>query len=62
MAAFWAGLIIGVIGAFAQEALDSSIKTAEEAEALMLTPALGVIPFERGSWLKTTRSGEGCGN
>ena len=52
VSAFWAGLIVGVIGAFAQEALDSSIKTAEEAEALILTPALGVIPFERGSWLK----------
>ena len=52
MAAFWAGLIVGVIGAFAQEALDSSIKTPEEAEALILTPALGVIPFERRSWLK----------
>jgi succinoglycan biosynthesis transport protein ExoP len=53
VAAFWAGLILGVMGAFAQEALDSSIKTAEEAEALMVTPALGVIPFEHGSWLKT---------
>jgi polysaccharide biosynthesis transport protein len=53
VAALWVGLILGVIGAFAQEALDSSIKTAEEVEALMLTPALGVIPFERGSWLRT---------
>ena len=53
VAAFSVGLIIGIIGAFGQEALDSSIKTPEEAEALMLTPALGVIPFERGSWLKT---------
>ena len=52
VAALWAGLIIGVIGAFAQEALDFSIKTAEEAEALMLAPALGIIPFERGSWLR----------
>jgi capsular exopolysaccharide synthesis family protein len=53
VAAFWAGLVLGVIGALAQEAFDSSIKTAEEAEALILTPALGVIPFERRSWLKT---------
>jgi capsular exopolysaccharide synthesis family protein len=52
-AAMWAGLIVGVIGAFAQEGLDSSIKTAEEAEDLMLTPALAVIPFERTPWLKT---------
>jgi succinoglycan biosynthesis transport protein ExoP len=51
-AAMWAGLIVGVIGAFAQEGLDSSIKTAEEAEDLMLTPALAVIPFERTPWLK----------
>ena len=55
VAAFWAGLIVGVIGAFAQEGMDSSIKTAEEAEALILTPALGVIPFERASWLKSRR-------
>jgi polysaccharide biosynthesis transport protein len=53
VSAFWVGLILGVIGAFAQEAVDSSIKTAEEAEALMLTPALGVIPFEQGSWFKS---------
>ncbi len=53
VAAFWAGLIVGIIGAFAQEALDSSIKTAEEAETLMLTPALGVIPFEGRSWFHT---------
>ncbi|MDQ6651843.1 MAG: polysaccharide biosynthesis tyrosine autokinase, partial [Acidobacteriota bacterium] len=51
VAAFWAGMILGVIGAFGQEMLDSSIKTAEEAEALMVTPALGFIPFERRSWI-----------
>lgn len=52
VAALWVGLIVGVIVAFAQEAMDSSIKTAEDAEELMLTPALAVIPFERGSWFK----------
>jgi polysaccharide biosynthesis transport protein len=52
-AALWAGLVIGLIVAFAQEALDSSIKTAEEAEALMLVPTLGVIPFEFEPWLKS---------
>jgi capsular exopolysaccharide synthesis family protein len=61
-AAFWAGLIVGVIGAFVQEALDSSIKTAEEAEALMLTPALGVIPFERGSWLNVRNRAKDAGS
>jgi capsular exopolysaccharide synthesis family protein len=50
----WAGLIVGVIGAFAQEGFDSSIKTAEEVEDLMQTPALAVIPFERGSWFRTS--------
>ena len=61
VAAFWAGLILGVMGAFAQEALDSSIKTAEEAEAVMVTPALGVIPFERGSWVKTFMGAKDAG-
>jgi capsular exopolysaccharide synthesis family protein len=61
-AAVWAGLILGVMGAFAQEALDSSVKTTEEAEALMVTPVLGVIPFERGSWLKTIRLARGAGS
>jgi succinoglycan biosynthesis transport protein ExoP len=51
--AFFAGMILGVMGAFAQDWLDSSIKTTEEAEALMVTPALGIIPFERGSWFPT---------
>jgi polysaccharide biosynthesis transport protein len=51
--AFWAGMILGVMGAFAQDRLDSSIKTTEEAEALMVTPALGIIPFERSPWLST---------
>jgi capsular exopolysaccharide synthesis family protein len=55
MAALWVGLILGVIAAFAQEGLDTSIKTAEEAEALILTPALGVIPFERRAWRKARK-------
>ena len=55
-AAMWAGLFVGVIGAFAQEGMDSSIKTVEEAEHLMLAPALAVIPFERGPWFKMLAS------
>ncbi len=51
--ALWAGLVLGVIGAFAREAVSSSIKTAEEAEALMGMPALGIIPFEHRPWFKT---------
>jgi polysaccharide biosynthesis transport protein len=50
VAAFWAGLIVGVMIAFAQEAMDSSVKTAEEAESLLLAPAIGIIPFERRTW------------
>jgi polysaccharide biosynthesis transport protein len=61
VSAFWVGLIVGVIAAFAQEALDSSIKTAEEAEALTLSPALGVIPFERGPWLRARTLAKGSG-
>src|ERR1700676_2259507 len=51
--ALWAGLVLGVIGAFALEAVSSSIQTAEDAEALMGMPALGTIPFERRSWFAT---------
>jgi polysaccharide biosynthesis transport protein len=56
-AALWVGLIIGAIVAFAQGSMDSSIKTPEEAEALMLAPTLGVIPFECGPWLKSRALG-----
>jgi len=48
--ALWAGLFLGILAAFAQDRLDSSIKTAEEAEALTVTPALAVIPLQRKSW------------
>jgi succinoglycan biosynthesis transport protein ExoP len=51
--ALWAGLVLGVMGAFALEAVSSSIQTAEEAEALMGMPALGTIPFERRPWFAT---------
>lgn len=51
--ALWAGLVLGVIGAFALEAVSSSIQTAEDAEALMGMPALGTIPFERRPWFAT---------
>jgi capsular exopolysaccharide synthesis family protein len=50
--ALWAGMFLGILAAFAQDKLDSSIRTAEEAEALAITPALGVIPLERKSWLE----------
>jgi capsular exopolysaccharide synthesis family protein len=40
------GLILGVTLAFVQEALDSSVRTTEEAERLVNAPALAVIPAE----------------
>lgn len=44
---FLAGVILGIMGAFAQEGLDHSVKTAEEVETLLGAPALAVIPFDR---------------
>ncbi len=38
------GLILGITLAFVQEALDSSVRSAEEAEKLVNAPALAVIP------------------
>jgi capsular exopolysaccharide synthesis family protein len=40
------GLILGVTLAFVQEALDSSVRTTEDAERLVNAPALAVIPAE----------------
>jgi capsular exopolysaccharide synthesis family protein len=48
--------------AFAQETLDSSIKTAEEVESLTISPALAVIPFERLSWFSRRRLGKNSGS
>ena len=44
---FLAGVILGIMGAFAQEGLDHSIKSTEEAEALAGAPTLAVLPLER---------------
>ena len=40
------GLILGITLAFVQEALDSTVRTTEEAERLVNAPALAVIPTE----------------
>jgi succinoglycan biosynthesis transport protein ExoP len=53
--AFLAGLILGVMLAFAQDGMDTSVRSAEEAESLTATAALGVIPFERGSGRRAGR-------
>src|SRR5664280_3828257 len=46
---FLAGVVLGVMVAFAQEGLDHSIKTAEEVEALLMIPALAVVPLQRST-------------
>jgi polysaccharide biosynthesis transport protein len=61
-AALWVGLIIGAIVAFAQDSLDSSIKTPEEAESLMLSPTLGVIPFDSAPSRQSSRTGPPLGS
>ena len=60
--ALGAGIVLGLLVAFAQETLDSSIKTAEEVESLTISPALAVIPFERLSWLSRHRLGKNSGD
>lgn len=60
-AALWVGLIIGAIVAFAKDSLDSSIKTPEEAESLMLSPTLGVIPFDSAPSRQSSRTGPPLG-
>ena len=63
-----AGLVLGIMLAFAQEGLDHSIKSIEEVEAMLGTPALGVIPLQRanraayGRLLKTGAATEGEGH
>ncbi len=41
------GLMLGIMLAFGQEALDHSIKSAEEIEVLLAIPTLGTIPLYR---------------
>jgi capsular exopolysaccharide synthesis family protein len=43
------GLVLGVMGAFAQEGLDRSIHSADQIENLLFAPALAVIPLDRSS-------------
>jgi succinoglycan biosynthesis transport protein ExoP len=52
-----AGIILGIITAFAQESLDSSIKTAEEVEGLLPNPLLAAIPLDRPASLLGLRGG-----
>ncbi len=41
------GLVLGIMAAFAVEALDRSIRSAEDVEKLMLAPMLAVVPLDR---------------
>ncbi len=43
-----AGLVLGVMLAFAQEGIDHSVKTAEDVETMLMTPTLAVVPLQRG--------------
>jgi polysaccharide biosynthesis transport protein len=43
------GLALGVMGAFARERMDPSVKTVVEVETLTVSPVLGVIPYARAS-------------
>jgi succinoglycan biosynthesis transport protein ExoP len=47
--ALLAGLAIGVVLAFAREALDNTIKSAQEVEKLISAPALAIIPAQSAS-------------
>ncbi len=60
--AFGTGIVLGLMLAFAQETLDSSIKTPEEVESLTVSPALAVIPFQRLSWFSRRGLGKGSGS
>jgi capsular exopolysaccharide synthesis family protein len=62
-----AGFILGVMLAFAQEGIDHSVKTAEDVETMLMTPALAVVPLQksvepakwtlsRQKWALTVRS------
>jgi succinoglycan biosynthesis transport protein ExoP len=42
-----AGLVLGVMLAFAQEGIDHSVKTAEDVETMLMTPTLAVVPLQR---------------
>jgi polysaccharide biosynthesis transport protein len=43
-----AGLVVGIMIAFAQEALDQSVKSVLQIESLLGISALGIIPLQRG--------------
>ena len=50
LAGLLVGLILGVTMAFVHEALDSSVRSTDEAERLTNAPALAVIPADRDTY------------
>ncbi len=52
------GLILGVTLAFVQEAMDSSVRTTEEAERLVNAPALAIIPAENDAQRRKQIAGD----
>lgn len=49
MIGIFGGLVLGIMIAFAQEALDQSVKSVAEVESLLGASTLGIIPLHRGS-------------
>ncbi len=52
MLGLFAGVVLGMIAAFAQESIDPSINTAEEVENLLPNPLLAAIPLDRSPQLR----------
>jgi capsular exopolysaccharide synthesis family protein len=48
------GIVLGITLAFVLESLDTSVKSAEELERFIASPALAVIPLARSSWRRMT--------
>lgn len=49
------GLVLGIVIAFGQESLDSSLRAPEDVELLIATPTLGVIPVRTVANVPKTR-------
>jgi capsular exopolysaccharide synthesis family protein len=52
-----AGLFLGIIVAFAQEALDQSVKSIVHLELLLGAPSLAIIPYYRSAYGPTRKAG-----
>ena len=62
LAGILAGLILGTSLGFVQEALDSSVRSAEEAERITNAPALAVIPVDRDAYSRKQLPGNRAAN